>query len=82
MSTDVFHGHHVQPNRLQPVVEWFRQMRAALQVPAYDGCELSERYRLDTGIACKDITRAVDADLGRLGLLDIGWQQPRRPNRR
>lgn len=82
MSTDVFKAHHVQPSRLQPIVEWFRQMHAALNVPAADDCELSAHYRRDTGISCRDVGRAVDADLGRLGLLDIGWQAPRRPNRR
>ncbi|WP_269931942.1 hypothetical protein [Aminobacter sp. HY435] len=82
MSTDVFKALYVQPNRLQPIMEWFRQMHAALHVPAADGCDLSARYRRDTGIDCKDVSRAVDAELGRLGLLDIGWQQPRRQSRR
>lgn len=82
MSTAVLRTTFVQPSRLQPVFDWLRQMRAALNVPApQDAAELSEHYRRDTGIAQKDIARAVDADLGRLGLLDIGWQQPRRQNR-
>ncbi|MBT1158873.1 hypothetical protein J1C56_25180 [Aminobacter anthyllidis] len=82
MSTDVLKATFVQPARLQPVFDWFRQMRAALNVPTQDAAELSEHYRRDTGIASKDIAKAVDADLGRLGLLDIGWQQPRRRNHR
>ncbi|GAA2827177.1 hypothetical protein EDC40_11624 [Aminobacter aminovorans] len=83
MSTDVLKATYVQPARLQPVFDWFRQMRAALNVPTpQDATELSEHYRRDTGIAKKDIARAVDAELGHLGLLDIGWQQPRRQNRR
>lgn len=82
MSTDVLKATFVQPARLQPVFDWFRQMSAALKLPAEDfGC-LTEHYRRDTGIASKDIAKAVDAELGRLGLLDIGWQQPRRQNRR
>lgn len=82
MSTDVLKATFVQPARLQPVFDWFRHMKAALNVPAQDATELSEHYRRDTGIAKQDIARAVDADLGRLGLLDIGWQQPRRQPRR
>jgi hypothetical protein len=82
MSTDVLKATFVQPARLQPVFDWFRQMRAALNVPVQDAAELSEHYRRDTGIASKDIAKAIDADLGRLGLLDIGWQQPRRHNHR
>lgn len=82
MSTDVLKTPFAQPARLQPVMDWFRQMKAALNVPAQDfGC-LTEHYRRDTGIAGKEIAKAVDADLGRLGLLDIGWQQPRRHNHR
>lgn len=82
MSTDVLKTPYAQPARLQPVMDWFRHMKAALNAPAQDfGC-LTEHYRRDTGIACKDITKAVDSDLGRLGLLDIGWQQPRRHNHR
>lgn len=83
MSTAVLRTTFVQPSRLQPVFDWLRQMRAALNMPVpQDAAELSEHYRHDTCIAQKDIARAVDADLGRLGLLDIGWQQPRRQNRR
>ncbi|GAA4123614.1 hypothetical protein ACFFTN_07855 [Aminobacter aganoensis] len=82
MSTDVLKATFVQPARLQPVFDWFRQMRAALNVPVQDASELSEHYRRDTGIAKQDIAKAVDADLGRLGLLDIGWQQPRRQSHR
>lgn len=82
MSTAVLRAPFAQPSRLQPVFDWFRQMKSALNVPVQDAAELSEHYRRDTGIASKDIAKAVDADLGRLGLLDIGWQQPRRHNRR
>lgn len=82
MSTDVFKAPFAQPNPLKPLVDWLRQMRAALRLPAQPSGCLTEHYRRDTGIACRDVGHAVDADLGRLGLLDIGWQQPRRPNRR
>ncbi|WP_378946990.1 hypothetical protein [Mesorhizobium sp. ANAO-SY3R2] len=82
MSTDILKVPHVQPARLQPLIDWLRQMWAALDAPAQDfGC-LTEHYRRDTGIACKDIGQAVDAELGLLGLRDIGWQQPRRPSNR
>ena len=81
MSTDVCKAPYIQPNRLQPLSDWLRQMKASLNLPPQEfGC-LTEHYRRDTGIPCKDIAKAVDADLGRLGLLDIGWQQPRRHNR-
>ncbi|MBE1204554.1 hypothetical protein [Aminobacter carboxidus] len=82
MSTAVFRTTYVQPSRLQPVFDWFRHMKAALNVPVQDAADLSEHYRRDTGIASTDIAKAIDADLGRLGLLDIGWQQPRRHNHR
>lgn len=79
MSTDVFKAPFAQPRPLRPLFDWLRQMRVALSLPAQDTDCLTEHYRRDTGIARKDIAKAVDADLGRLGLLDIGWQQPRRP---
>jgi|GEM_PF-2815821 uncharacterized protein YjiS (DUF1127 family) len=82
MTTDILKATYAQPARLHQVFDWFRQMKAALNVPAQDAAELSEHYLRDTGIARKDIAKAVDAELGHLGLLDIGWQQPRRPTRR
>lgn len=82
MSTDILKVRHVQPAHLQPLIDWLRQMRAALDAPAQGFSCLTEHYRRDTGITCKDIGHAVDAELGRFGLLDIGWQQPRRPSNR
>lgn len=82
MSTDVLRGHHIEPGRLQPLLDGLRQMLAALNTPLQDCDRLSARYRRDTGIACRDIGRAVDAELTHLGLLDIGWRSTRRPMRR
>lgn len=82
MSANVIKATYVPPIRVRPILDWFRHMKVALNVPAQDFACLTEHYRRDAGIPCKDVGRAVDAELGRLGLLDIGWQPPRRPTRR
>lgn len=64
------------------VTDWLRQARVAIKLPRQDVEELSDRQLRDIGAQRKDVTQAVDRELGRLGLLDIGWQHPRRAGRR
>ena len=82
MSITFFKAPAAQPNRLQPILDWLRQARAALAHPIQDIDRLSDRHLADIGAEKPDITRAVDREVGRLGLLDIGWQQPRWRGRR
>jgi hypothetical protein len=69
--------------RLHAVLDWFRHMKVAANIPlaniAPESVEdLSDRQLRDIGGKRKDVTRAMDRELGRIGLLDIGWQKPRR----
>lgn len=82
MTTDVLRASFAEPSRLRQLFEWLRHMKVALNLPSEQFGGLSEHYRRDTGIPQKDIKRAVDTELGRFGLLDIGWQPSRRPVRR
>jgi uncharacterized protein YjiS (DUF1127 family) len=81
MSVVLFNA-TTRPSRLRPILDWLRQARVALALPAQDADRLSDHHLADIGAERPDIARAVDQEIGRLGLLDIGWQQPRRPNRR
>jgi uncharacterized protein YjiS (DUF1127 family) len=82
MSIAVFKSPAARPSWLRPILDWLRHARAALAVPPEDLDRLSDRQLADIGAERPDIARAVDQEVGRLGLLDIGWQQPRRPLRR
>ena len=69
---------------LRAALEWLRHAKIAVNLPyepniPYENAEdLSDRQLRDIGGERKDIARAMDRELGRLGLLDIGWQRPRR----
>ncbi len=78
MSIIVLNSPAARPARLNAVTDWLRQARVAINLPRLDVEDLSDRQLCDIGAKRKDVTRAVDRELGRLGLLDIGWQQPRR----
>lgn len=69
---------NVQPNRLNAVFEWLRQAKVAASLPRQDIEDLSDRQLRDIGAHRKDVSRALDREVGRLGLLDIGWQRPRK----
>ena len=71
-----------QPRRFQAILDWLRHANAALAQPVHDKDRLGDRLLADVGAERPDIAHAVDEDVGRMGLLDLGWQQPRRPNRR
>jgi uncharacterized protein YjiS (DUF1127 family) len=64
------------------VLDWLRQARVALQLPQQNAAlldveDLSDRQLRDIGGERRDVSRAVDREVGRLGLLDIGWQRNR-----
>ncbi len=81
MSIALFKAPAARPSRLRPILDWLRQAGIALAQPVEDTDRLSDHHLADIGVEKPDITRAVDLEIGRLGLLDIGWQQPRRPRR-
>ncbi|MCA0011677.1 hypothetical protein LB561_05540 [Mesorhizobium sp. B292B1B] len=64
-------------NWLTAAFDWIRQAKVAASLPRDDIEDLSDRQLRDVGATRKDVSRAMDRELGRLGLLDIGWQQPR-----
>lgn len=73
------------PAWLSAVLDWFRHARVAIRLARHDIAHqnvenLSDRQLRDIGAERRDVARAMDRELGRLGLLDIGWQKPRRPN--
>lgn len=78
MSIVTLNSPAARPASLIAVIDWFRHARVAINLPRQDVEDLSDRQLSDIGAKRKDVTRAVDRELGRLGLLDIGWQQPRR----
>ncbi|MEI8697843.1 hypothetical protein [Mesorhizobium sp. ISC15] len=72
------------PTWLRAAVEWFHHARIAINLSQEPGLprenveDLSDRQLRDIGAERKDVARAMDQELGRLGLLDIGWQKPKR----
>jgi uncharacterized protein YjiS (DUF1127 family) len=78
MSIVVWKSSTAQRVSLHAVLDWFRHARVAISIPRHDVEDLSDRALKDIGAERKDIARAMDRELGRSGLLDIGWQQPRR----
>ncbi|AMY02954.1 hypothetical protein AB0V79_07270 [Mesorhizobium ciceri] len=83
MSIIVLNSSAHRPNWLAETLDWLRHARVAIRLPrrdtAYQNIEdLSDRQLRDIGGARRDVARAMDKELGRLGLLDIGWQRPGR----
>lgn len=71
------------PAWLSAVLDWFRHARIAIRLARHDIAHqsvenLSDRQLCDIGAERRDVARAVDREMGRLGLLDIGWQKPGR----
>ena len=66
------------PHWLLVTIDWLRQARVALRVPHESIENLSDSQLRDIGGERRDIAKAMDRELGRIGLLDTGWQQPRR----
>jgi hypothetical protein len=68
----------IRPAWLRAVSDWFRHAKMAVNLPPENVDDLSDRQLRDIGAERKDVARAMDRELGRLGLLDIGWQRPRK----
>ncbi|MER8440746.1 hypothetical protein NKH36_08810 [Mesorhizobium sp. M1312] len=66
-----------RPAWLRAVLDWFRHAKVAVNLPHEKVDDLPDRQLHDIGAERKDVARAMDRELGRLGLLDIGWQRPR-----
>jgi hypothetical protein len=82
MSIITLNSKTTRPLWLHAVFDWLRQAKVAANMPSQSTEDLSDRHLLDIGAERTDVTRAIDRELGRLGLLDIGWQTPRRHGRR
>jgi uncharacterized protein YjiS (DUF1127 family) len=67
-------SHH--PVWLRAMLDWLRHAKIAANLPRENIEDLSDRQLRDVGGERKDVARAMDRELGRLGLLGIGW--PRR----
>jgi uncharacterized protein YjiS (DUF1127 family) len=78
MSHIALPAYTARPAWLSAVRDWLRQARVAVTLPHQNVEDLSDRQLRDIGAGRKDIARAMDREIGRLGLLDIGWQQPGR----
>ncbi|RJT39648.1 hypothetical protein D3227_12570 [Mesorhizobium waimense] len=67
-----------RPTWLSAALDWLRHTRVAVRLPDQTIEDLSDRQLRDIGAERKDVARAMDRELGRLGLLDTGWQKPGR----
>jgi hypothetical protein len=67
----------IRPAWLRAVFDWFRHAKIAVNLPHEKVEDLPDRQLRDIGAERKDVAQAMDRELGRLGLLDIGWQRPR-----
>ena len=63
---------------LRSARDWLRQARIAARLPSGSVEDLSDSQLRDIGAERRDIAKAMDRELGRIGLLDSGWQCPRR----
>ena len=63
---------------LRSARDWLRQARIAARLPSESVEDLSDSQWRDIGAERRDIAKAMDRELGRIGLLDSGWQCPRR----
>lgn len=82
MSVIALKSQPLRPSRIQPVLDWLRQARVAASLPLQNAEALSDSYLRDIGLRREDVARPVAEAPQRLGLLDLGWQAPRRPKRR
>ena len=82
MSIIVLNSPAARPTWFLAVTDWLRHARVALNLPRENVEDLSDPQLRDIGAKRKDVTRAMDRELGRLGLLDIGWQRNKGIGRR
>ncbi|WP_217574257.1 hypothetical protein [Mesorhizobium sp. GbtcB19] len=66
---------------LRSAADWLRQARVAARLSQESVEDLSDSQLRDIGAERRDISKAMDRELGRIGLLDAGWQRPRRSHR-
>ncbi|MBN9257282.1 MULTISPECIES: hypothetical protein [unclassified Mesorhizobium] len=78
MSYIVLKSEHARPSWLSVALDWLRQARVAATLANRDVEELSDHQLRDIGARRSDVAHALDRELGRIGLLDTGWQRPRR----
>lgn len=78
MSIITLNSPVARPAWLTETLDWLRHARVAINLAHQNVEDLSDRQLRDVGARRKDIARAMDREMGRLGLLDIGWQQPKR----
>ncbi|MET3596993.1 hypothetical protein ABID26_006417 [Mesorhizobium shonense] len=63
---------------LRSARDWLRQARVATRLPNESVEDLPDSQLRDIGAERRNVTKAMDRELGRIGLLDAGWQRPRR----
>ncbi|RWD97666.1 hypothetical protein [Mesorhizobium sp.] len=63
---------------LRSARDWLRQARVATRLPNESVEDLSDSQLRDIGAERRNVTKAMDRELGRIGLLDSGWQRPSR----
>ncbi|MCT2575826.1 MAG: DUF1127 domain-containing protein [Mesorhizobium sp.] len=84
MTEIVLKSHAVQKSDsgialwLRSAFEWLRQAGVAARLPDESVEDLSDRQLRDIGVERRDVAKAMNRELGRIGLLDTGWQQPKR----
>jgi uncharacterized protein YjiS (DUF1127 family) len=78
MSHIVLSSATVRPVWLRAVFDWFRHAKIAVNLAQENIEDLPDRQLRDIGAERKDVARVMDRELGRLGLLDVGWQRPRK----
>lgn len=66
------------PSWLRTAIDWLRQAKVAASLTDRDVEDLSDHQLRDIGARRSDVAHALDRELGRIGLLDTGWQRPRR----
>ncbi|PBC10602.1 hypothetical protein [Mesorhizobium sp. WSM3859] len=66
---------------LRSARDWLRQARVAARPPFESLEDLSDDLLRDIGAERQDVSKAMDRELGRIGLLDTGWQPPHRSHR-
>ncbi|PBB29140.1 hypothetical protein EOA60_20475 [Mesorhizobium sp. M1A.F.Ca.IN.020.06.1.1] len=63
---------------LRSAFDWLRQARVAARLSDESVEDLSDCQLRDIGVERRDVAKAMNRELGRIGLLDAGWQQPKR----
>lgn len=73
------HDHLKSPasHWLRAALDWLGQARVAARLPHESVDDLSDRQLRDIGGERRDIAKALDRELGQIGLLGSGWQRHR-----